>query len=296
MKKRIKFAVLASAILLLGTPVVSSNVMLDVSPVETAQAATNSQTEAVTKAIKTELNNLRGQNNLGSLSGVYELTKMAQSRADHLANINSLDEHAGYNYQSGAPYVGVAGENIGYWYNSRITDPTEIAKQIIEDLYDDSGVATYGHRKNMLNPYFKHVGVAVSVNPSNGYLFYAQDFGSTTTEVGDNYNGAKAYSDYTRMQGLSNQYPSTYHQTSSTTANTNSGIFNGAKKINSVVTTTALTPLYSSPSGGKKSNRALAPNSGWYTDQVFTDQYGNNWYRVSTSEWAPINHANIQNI
>jgi uncharacterized protein YkwD len=293
MKKGIKLAVMASTAVLLASPFLGASAILG-SSATTVEATTNSQSEAIGKAILVELNNLRSQNGENTLTGVYVLTNMAQGRAEHLSNIGKLDGHSGYNYQSGAPYIGVAGENIGYWYNPSITDPTKIAKQIIQDLYDDEGVATFGHRKNMLNPYFKHVGIGVSINPSTGYIYYAQDFGSTSAEVGnDNYNGAKDYSEYTSQTGLSAQYPSTYNQNASTT--TSESIFSGATQINSVVTASSLTPLFSSPLG-TKSNRQLAANSAWYTDQVFTDKYGNNWYRVSTNEWAPINHANIRNL
>lgn len=258
------------------------------------QAVTNSQSEAIAKSILVELNDLRKQNDLGNVSGVSVLTNMSQNRANHLANINRLDEHSGYNYLSGAPFTAVAGENIGYWYNSSITDPKEIAQQIISNLYDDDGVATFGHRKNMLNPFFKHVGIGVSINPSNGYIYYAQDFGSTTAEVGNNFDAMKAYADYSNQVGLSAQYPSTYQPNAKTASVFE--LFSGATKISSAVTTSQLTSLYSAPVNGIKSNRALAPKTDWYTDQVYVDQSGNHWYRVSTSEWAMINNAKIRNV
>lgn len=257
-------------------------------------AATDSKSEAISQQILVELNNLRAQNGESKVTGVYPLTYLAQSRAAHLSNIGRLDEHAGYNYKNGAPYTSVAGENIGYWYNSAITDPKEIAKQIIEDLYDDTGIANYGHRKNMLNPYFKHVGIGVTINPATGYIYYAQDFGTTSTELGNDYQAASAYAKYTQQNGLSSQYPTTYDKNAS--VSTQSGVFPGATKINSVVSTKGLTHLYDAPSNGKLSNRGLAPNTDWYTDQVFVDQAGNHWYRVSTSEWAMINNASIRDL
>lgn len=292
MNLKIKLAVFSSAVMVMITPLFGiNNFAFD--NYQTVQAITGTKTEAISKAVLQELNNLRAQNNETSVSQASALTKLAQSRADHLANINGLDGHSGYNYKDGAPYTAIAGENIGYWYNSKITDPKVIAKEIIQNLYDDVGVADYGHRKNMLDPYFKHVGIGVSINPTNGYIFYAQDFGTTSSELGNDRTAAIAYAQYTQTNGLSAQYPTQYDQNASSSSY---ALFPGATKINSVVSTSQLTPLYDAPTGGKKSNRSLAPKTDWYTDQVYTDQNGNNWYRVSTSEWALINQAKIKNL
>ncbi|WP_125707661.1 CAP domain-containing protein [Companilactobacillus zhongbaensis] len=261
----------------------------------TASAATNSQSEAISHEVLVELNNLRSQNGESKVTGVYPLANLAQNRADYLSNIGRLDEHAGYDYKQGAPYTAVAGENIGYWYNSAISDPKVIAKHIIANLYDDTGIANFGHRKNMLNPYFQHVGIGVSINPITNYIYYAQDFGTTSAELGNNYDAAVAYANYTKQDGLSSQYPTKYDQ-NATVSTTKSEIFPGATKINSVVSTQGLTRLYDAPTNGKLSNRGLAPNTDWYTDQVYVDSAGNHWYRVSTSEWAMINNASIRNI
>lgn len=261
-----------------------------------ASAATDSKSEAISQQILVELNNLRTQNGESKVTGVYPLTYLAESRATHLSNIGQLDEHAGYNYKDGAPYTAVAGENIGYWYNSSINDPKEIAKQIISDLYEDTGIATYGHRKNMLNPYFKHVGIGVTINPATGYVYYAQDFGTTSAELGNDYQAASSYAQYTQQAGISSKYPTHYDQDATTSIKTTSEVFPGATKINSVVSTQGLTRLYDAPKNGKLSNRGLAPNTDWYTDQVYVDKSGNHWYRVSTSEWAMINNAKIRDL
>lgn len=276
-----RVAVLAS-ISLLTTPAIS---LLEVEqPVQEVHAATSTQTTAIAKQIMLELNNLRSQNGLSKVTVALQLNNLAQSRANHLANIGRLDQHSGYNYTAGAPYTAVAGENIGYWYNSAIHDPKTIAKQIIRQLYDDQGVADYGHRKNMLNPYFAHVGIGVSIDPANNYVFYAQDFGTTSNELGNNYQKAKAYAQYTQQNGLSSQYPSVYNENDNTAS-----VLAQATKISGVVTTSNLTHLYDRPNG-KLSNRSLAKSTAWYTDYTFVDGYGNHWYRVSTSEWAPINN------
>lgn len=287
MKLSLKYAVLMTSVLIIGSPMITASPVMTTSP-STAMAATSSQTEAIARDVQKELNNLRNQNGEQSLDRVYELTYLAQTRANHLSNINSLDEHSGYNYLAGEPYTAVAGENIGYWYNSSVNDPEKIAKEIIADLYDDTGVSTFGHRKNMLNPYFKHVGIGVSVNPANGYIYYAQDFGTTNSELGNKWAGARAYSQYTSQVGLSSNYPTVYDRNSSSSSQTTDM---GVRQINAVVTTSQLTPLTIGPNG-KTDNRSLAKHTGWYTDKVFTDQNGHTWYRVSTSEWAQIDNAN----
>lgn len=142
----------------------------------------------------------------------------------------------------------------------------------------------------MLNPYFKHVGIGVSVNPANGYIYYAQDFGTTNSELGNKWAGARAYSQYTSQVGLSSNYPTVYDRNSSSSSQTTDM---GVRQINAVVTTSQLTPLTIGPNG-KTDNRSLAKHTGWYTDKVFTDQNGHTWYRVSTSEWAQIDNANLE--
>lgn len=72
----------------------------------------------------------------------------------------------------------------------------------------------------MLNPYFKHVGIGVSVNPANGYIYYAQDFGTTNSELGNKWAGARAYSQYTSQVGLSSNYPTVYDRNSSSSSQT----------------------------------------------------------------------------
>lgn len=116
-----------TSVLIIGSPMITASPVMTTSP-STAMAATSSQTEAIARDVQKELNNLRNQNGEQSLDRVYELTYLAQTRANHLSNINSLDEHSGYNYLAGEPYTAVAGENIGYWYNSSVNDPEKIAK------------------------------------------------------------------------------------------------------------------------------------------------------------------------
>ncbi|MFD1472015.1 CAP domain-containing protein [Companilactobacillus mishanensis] len=298
MNNRMKVALTATAVMLLASPVISVGVTSP-SNVQTAQAATADQVPAIQSAILNELNNLRAQNGLSPVTEVSPLVNLAANRASHLSAMGALDHHAGYNYKDGAPYTAVAGENIGYWYNSSITDPTEIAKQIITNLYDDNGIATFGHRKNMLNPYFTHVGIGVTINPSNGYIFYTQEFGTMSNEITANVNAVRNYSAYTGAIGLSSEFPTKFDpsiSSSSTNSNTSSNsVYPGATKINAIITPVRLTTLYTSPAG-KKSNRSIAGNTSWYTDQVFIDGQGNHWYRVSTSEWAEVNDGNLQNL
>lgn len=58
-----------------------------------------------------------------------------------------------------------------------------------------------------------------------------------------------------------------------------------------VVTTKADTPYYTlvNDNGDKITNRALAKNTAWITDQKRVDQNGNTQYRVATGEWIDAN-------
>lgn len=58
-----------------------------------------------------------------------------------------------------------------------------------------------------------------------------------------------------------------------------------------IVTTKADTPYYTlnDDAGNKITNRALAKNTAWVTDQKRVDQNGNTQYRVATGEWIDAN-------
>ncbi|WCG35933.1 hypothetical protein [Companilactobacillus farciminis] len=60
-----------------------------------------------------------------------------------------------------------------------------------------------------------------------------------------------------------------------------------------VVTTKSDTPYYTlvNDNNEKISNRALAKNSAWITDQKRVDQNGNTQYRVATGEWIDANNV-----
>lgn len=60
-----------------------------------------------------------------------------------------------------------------------------------------------------------------------------------------------------------------------------------------IVTTKADTPYYTlvNDNGDKITNRALAKNTAWVTDQKRVDQNGNTQYRVATGEWIDANNV-----
>ncbi len=60
-------------------------------------------------------------------------------------------------------WLKAAGENIDYGYNK--------ADRIVLSLLVDDGVPNRGHRKSILNPQFKVIGVAQGTHKTYDYMF-----------------------------------------------------------------------------------------------------------------------------
>ena len=68
----------------------------------------------------------------------------------------------------GFNFWGKMGENCSYGYND--------SESIVMSLLIDEGVASLGHRKNILSKDFKRVGVAIGKHPTYKYCA-VMDFG-----------------------------------------------------------------------------------------------------------------------
>lgn len=244
----------------------------------------NIDVAAVKKAMLTELNRLRIQNGLSSLTSVDVLNNYAQTRTDSFINTGSVDDHANWNTSLMYPYNFTAEENIAQmpYYMINSTDPSIIAEKITNEFYSElyNKVPDYGHRKNMLNPYINYVGIGLSIS-DNGMIYFSQEMG----------NNQASYSKYD-PNDLNNYYQTRYNDYANPSkydiadANkkgddyVNRNNYTTADMRGGVTTKNYVTPLYDRY--GNKSGLEISPNSDWISDVVATIN-GNNYYHVSNN-------------
>lgn len=119
----------------------------------------------------TALNAYRASNGVAPLTRAWGADMVAQSWSEQMARTLSLEHNP--SYASWLPTGwSRAGENVGYAYD--------------DTTLNDAWVASSGHRENMLNPAFTHVGIGW-VQSGDGRIWGTQDFaaysGSVTTST-----------------------------------------------------------------------------------------------------------------
>lgn len=245
-----------------NTPKIQANSTVDVSAIKVAMLA--------------ELNNLRSQNNLNSLTEVGVLNNYAQERTNIFAsNGTGIDNHVGWNSQKMAPYNLTAEENIGQLPLGTLpNDPAEIAKTIIAEFYNENNdaIPNYGHRKNMLNPYVGYVGFGVTIG-TNGMIYFSQEIGNDAS-----YASKSSYTDrntyyYTSQNDYANVSQYDVADASRKTSNSSADyVQNGNKYIYSDIrggasTRNSYVNLYDRE-GTMYTNLRLAPGTDWASDIV----------------------------
>lgn len=247
---------------------------------------------AVKVAMLNELNRLRSQNNLNSLTPVDVLNNYAQARATSFVSGGGVDNHANWNSANMYPYNFTAEENISQMPYSMIgsSDPLVIAQKVTSEFYNEKYDSSpdFGHRKNMLNPYINYVGIGVSVS-STGMLYFSQEMGNSQesyskydpTDVKDYY--LTKYNDYanpSKYDLADNHKNADYIDRSNyTTADMRGG----------VTTKNYVTSVYDRY-GNKRNDLELAPNSDWISDIVATIN-GKKYYHVSTDGFVSADDA-----
>lgn len=240
------------------------------------QASTSVDVSAIKTALLSEINNLRSQNGLDPLTNVEVLNSYAQERSDSFAsNGTGIDNHVGWDSSKMAPYNLTAEENIGQLpLGTLANDPTQIAKTITEEFYDENNdaVPNYGHRKNMLNPYVGYIGFGVTVG-SNGMIYFSQEIGNDATYAAkSSYTQRNSYY-YTTMNDYANvsQYDSVDAERNSGNAaqdyvqNGDSYTFSDIR--GGVSTRDSYVNMYDRD-GQLYTNLRLAPGTDWASDIV----------------------------
>ncbi len=244
----------------------------------TAKTQANSQVDvaAIKAAMLSEINSLRSQNGLNSLTQVGVLNSYAQQRTDLFAsNGTGIDNHVGWDSSKMAPYNLTAEENIGQLPMGTLTnDPTSIAKTITEEFYNEKNdaIPNYGHRKNMLNPYVGYIGFGITIG-TNGMIYFSQEIGNDAT-----YAAKSSFSDrntyyYTTFNDYANV--SKYDAVDSDRLSSSSAADytqNGSKYIFSdlrggVSTRDSYVSMYDRD-GNIYNNLKLAPGTDWSSDIV----------------------------
>jgi cysteine-rich secretory family protein/IPT/TIG domain-containing protein len=125
-----------------------------------------------TDRVLTLVNQARGQAGLAPLTLDPQLTQSAQSFSEYMASANFY-AHAGPDGSTplsrmnaaGFPGMGTWGENIAADYSDA-------------DSVMQVWMASPGHRANILNPTFTHIGIGVAYNANSQWKYYwTQDFG-----------------------------------------------------------------------------------------------------------------------
>jgi uncharacterized protein YkwD len=102
-----------------------------------------------------------------------QLAKVAQGHANNLRESRSGPSHSspsGETFQARMTAANVkncAGENISF-------GPSNTVLALVF-LYIDEGLPEVGHRKSLLNPSYKQMGIGISTYPNNNYMV-VQDF------------------------------------------------------------------------------------------------------------------------
>ncbi|WP_125568733.1 CAP domain-containing protein [Companilactobacillus insicii] len=224
---------------------------------------------AVRSAMLAELNSLRAQNGLSTLTSVGVLNAYAQTRTDSFTS-TGVDDHAGWNSANMYPYYLDAEENIAQMPFTMLgtTDPTVIAQKITAEFYNEyyDPQPNYGHRKNMLNPYINYVGIGVSVG-SNGMVYFSQEMGNDA-EAHSRYAASDLYSYYLTNE---NDYAnvSQYNLVDSKRKNADYKARDGyavADVRGGVTTKNAPVSVYDRY--GNKTDLVLAANTSWSSDII----------------------------
>ncbi|ERL65301.1 CAP domain-containing protein [Schleiferilactobacillus shenzhenensis] len=252
----------------------------------------------VNRLILTEINRLRAQNHLSALRLNNTITTgWSNSIVAKNARLPELQHDP--NQPAALNRMGflLTGENLaatpldvtiieGGRHKPAVTNDVDLALETVAQYYDDYGVPDYGHRKNLLNPYFTDVGIAFALakQADGTYMAYnALDFGGNVSQ--SRYNTAAAYFNYSQQNGLSSRYPSVYQPSSPSTLAA-AAIKTSTPKRIATVHYRGGVGLFTGYGPTARFTRRMLPNgSRWLVDRVAKDNVGRTWYEVGRNQW-----------
>lgn len=252
------------------------------------QASSYVDTDAVSSSILNELNNLRAQNGLSQMYRSEQLVKFAQYRANQMATAQVAD-HSGWEPSLAAPYDQNPAENVGSAPLQYLPDDANaIGIWFIKNFYTEEydSESNYGHRKNLLEPYTKYVGIAAAI--SNGNIFVAMDFGNDpAAQSSFNQKDMANYLDSYHYNFANN---SVYDKISYDTDHTRTSNYYPADIIGGVTTkSNQLTNVYHRD-GSQYPSLHLAPNTQWASD-IIANINNHLYMRVTTDGFVDIDEV-----
>lgn len=206
--------------------------------------------ETWAKSILDEVNRLRSQNGFKPLMLSQELMTFAQGRVQ---DITTNMSHGG-TFRS---QLGIAAENI------------------VSDLYDDIDVPNFGHRKNMLAPFYNKIGVGVVKKAGENQLYYTMTLyqDPSTKSDHDDWDYIARYLEYCHQPRLDDaNYPSKYDMSGKTFYTTYDE--NGINPDGIEDSTYGPNANTSGKSNGGNNNSSY-PSSQWNCETISTVNYIN---------------------
>ncbi|MFD1671024.1 CAP domain-containing protein [Agrilactobacillus yilanensis] len=170
-----------------------------------------------------------------------------------------------------------------------ITNDEQLAIALVTQYYDDVGVTDYGHRKNLLNPWFTQVGMAFTkTTDANGVtrVYNSLDFAGVATAATN--SAINNYVSYSSESGVNEStWPTHYTPLSETYINWQSGIYG-------VINDKAGLDLWTGYGQNRSySGRVLPYGSAWKIDGTKVDSNGTLWYLVGPNQWLDSNYVNV---
>ena len=143
----------------------NKNVNQKASPSVSVKGGDASKISDIRTVIRSQVNYERARRGIGKLSPSSPLDTVAQNWTQHMASTGDLMHNPNYAGQYPSDCNGAKAENIAAGHQPG---------KVVEGWMNSSG-----HRANILNPAFTHLGIGYAVNPNDPgrfYRYYTQNF------------------------------------------------------------------------------------------------------------------------
>ncbi|MCD2256511.1 CAP domain-containing protein [Lactobacillus sp. CC-MHH1034] len=276
-------------------------VLADTLPAQTVRYTPNF--DHVRSLIFYGINHLRQENGLAPVQ--YNQT-ITDAWAQKITNQNAVSSNLAHNMTSERQAM----HSIGYYFFGEniamtpinvsirsganiltpITSDEQLAIGLITQYYDDVGVTDFGHRKNLLNPWYTQVGIAFAQRTDTDgvtRVYNSLDFAGTSTIQTNNM--INSYVAYTSAIGVNDaQWPSHYTPLNDTNIDAQSGMYGVVHYNNGDAIT-----LWDGYTDQKiPSGRYLANGTAWKINSAETDDHGHLWYEVGPNQWIDSTYVN----
>ncbi|MCD2256527.1 CAP domain-containing protein [Lactobacillus sp. CC-MHH1034] len=171
-----------------------------------------------------------------------------------------------------------------------VTSDQQLAIALITQYYDDIGVADFGHRKNLLNPYFDQIGLALNYRTdADGTVRVYNSLNFAGVATNENNQAINDYLAYSTTIGLDQQrFPSTYTPLDEQTISRQANLIGVVPRNQNI-------HLYNRyGQQATHSGRQLPGGSTWRITETCYDETGQLWYQVGADQWVNSNSIQVQ--